>query len=85
MKLVLSSILQSVEAPERSNAAEGAITHRLWKISTTPQRHLPGLLAQLNKGVNGVQAAFVADNEEDTVQDLNDADLETIVSECAVQ
>ena len=41
-----------------------------------------GLLAQLNKEVSGVQAAFVAENEEDDVQDFNDADSQATISEC---
>ncbi|KAL3142225.1 hypothetical protein ABBQ38_002571 [Trebouxia sp. C0009 RCD-2024] len=42
-----------------------------------------GLLAQLNKEGSCVQAAFVADNEEDDVQDFNDADSQATVAECA--
>ena len=41
-----------------------------------------GLLAQLNKEVSGVQASFVADNEEEDVQDFNDADSQGTVSDC---
>ncbi|KAL3132005.1 hypothetical protein ABBQ32_008625 [Trebouxia sp. C0010 RCD-2024] len=41
-----------------------------------------GLLAQLNKVVSGVQASFVADNEEEDVQDFNDADSQGTVSDC---
>ncbi|KAL3152078.1 hypothetical protein ABBQ32_001187 [Trebouxia sp. C0010 RCD-2024] len=48
-----------------------------------------GLLAQLSKEVSGVQASFVADNnsfvadnEEENVQDFNDADSQGTVSDC---
>ncbi|KAL3132156.1 hypothetical protein ABBQ32_008763 [Trebouxia sp. C0010 RCD-2024] len=41
-----------------------------------------GLLARLNKEVSSVQASFVADNEEEDVQDFNDADSQCTVSDC---
>ncbi|KAL3140549.1 hypothetical protein ABBQ32_005127 [Trebouxia sp. C0010 RCD-2024] len=41
-----------------------------------------GLLAQPDKEVSGVQASFVADNEEEDVQDFNDTDSQGTVSDC---
>ncbi|KAL3134143.1 hypothetical protein ABBQ32_008562 [Trebouxia sp. C0010 RCD-2024] len=41
-----------------------------------------GLLAQLNKEVSGVQTSFVADNEEEHVQDFTGADSQSTVSDC---
>ncbi|KAL3144123.1 hypothetical protein ABBQ32_003914 [Trebouxia sp. C0010 RCD-2024] len=38
-----------------------------------------GLLSSAN---SGVQASFVADNEEEDVQDFNDADSQGTVSDC---
>ena len=41
-----------------------------------------GLLARLNKEVRDVQAPFVADNEEEDVQDFDYADSDATASEC---